>query len=218
MSRCNVLNRPIQLSISIIIIALLTSCTEEHLRTQHAFCDPPDAIEHSDMIGNWSLLYSDRYFSNYYVDPATNDLAETTYPLNGQEFLRFLADGTYEHEFELGDYAYKSLSQKWTIDNQALDGPKLKLENYIYFAAGVSLALSSNTIVLEPQLPEQFKIQEYEGGTWGNGLNGLVTYPIDGHVSLYPRYCRGQFVLQQMVLGIQDPDDMSIRNPVFVRE
>ncbi|MBX3016092.1 MAG: hypothetical protein KF832_31510 [Caldilineaceae bacterium] len=197
-----------QWSISLIIIALLTSCS---LQNQQVFCDPPDAIEHSDIIGEWSLLYSNHYVS----DPITDTSSSTTYPLNGQEFLSFLANGTYQHEFTAEDYTYKSFSQKWEIDNQALDGPKLKLAEYIYFAAGVPQALSPNTIALAPQMPEQLKIQEQQGIIQGSDL---ITYPTDGYVYLYPRYCSGQLVLQQMVVGPQDPDDMSIQNPVFIQK
>ena len=163
--------------------------------SQYAFCNEPQNLSTSDIVGEWTASYSDVFV--------------------GKETLTFFPDGTYQQYFELDEYTYSGPRSTWSINRDHMDSPKLVMNRMKYFAEGLATANDTLWVELGPQSWDRFRIQE-SGETFS--YSGGVSYPGDGFVYLYPRRCGWRLVLQQMVWGSQDPDNQFIRNPVFRRQ
>lgn len=181
----------------------LVACTGIRL---YGPCAIPKQLSESDLMGEWQLSYS-----SYLTEPSKVSLS-------GNETLLLNTDGTYAHTFESSGYAYHDESNFWEMVLDAPDSPKLKMHGMKYFADGTEQADPQEPFSISAQMPDRLRIQRYDedqkGEQW---ISKGVTYPTDGFIYLYPRVCEGVLSLVQMMDPQQDPDDMSVQNPVFKR-
>lgn len=135
------------------------------------------------------------------------------YVMGGIETLQLSPSGVYSQTFNATVY---QAHEKWDLVQGLPDAPKLRMNGMRFFAAGTEFAKGKHPIYLEPQFPDWVKNNEarYDNPP----ADKPVLYPKDGFVYLYPRYCAGELVLQQMVFGFQEPDNADITGPVFKRQ
>ena len=144
-----------------------------------------------------------------------------TYQMEGTETITLNGDGTYLQTFVSSGYTYASPLNHWEFISDSLDGPKLRMDNMKYFAEGVSQANSSVRIVLNPQVVDSLRAQRGRESHTKSGAEKLpviVAYPDDGFIFLYPRLCKGELSLAQMVFRSSDADNQVVTNPVFSRQ
>ena len=145
-------------------------------------------------------------------------LRSPRYPMEGEERIILFEDGTYQQFFVSGAYSYTSPLNRWELITDTPDGPKLQMQWMKYFAEGIAQANSYINILIGPQMSDQLRVQKYKEATQSyQDLKTWVTYPGDGFVYLYPRLCDGKLSLVQMAFKAHDPDNMTVRNPVFKR-
>lgn len=169
-------------------------------------CALPKEVSENDLLGKWQLSYS-----NYLTDPSR-------VILNGDETVILNEDGTYAHMFNSSGYAYHDESNPWELVLDAPDSPKLRMHGMKYFADGTERANTQEPFDISAQMPDRLRIQDYDKNKSGEQwIRKGVTYPTDGFIYLYPRLCDGELALVQMMDPRQDPDDMSVQNPVFTR-
>lgn len=170
-------------------------------------CAVPKELTRNDLIGEWQLNYTD-----FITDPSK-------VVLTGVETVTLERDGTYAHSFDSEDYIYADAGMEWEWITDTPDSPKLKMHGMKYFADGPDRANTQKLFELSPQMSDIFRIQDYNekksGKQW---VSPGVTYPIEGYIYLYPRLCNGVLSLVQMMDPRQDPDDMTVQNPVFTRQ
>ena len=140
------------------------------------------------------------------------------YVQEGEERITLFKDGTYQQRFASGTYSYTSPINRWELITETPDSPKLRMKGMKYFAEGIAQANSAISVQFSPQMSDQLRVQAYKKTTSSQqDLGTWVTYPDDGFVYLYPRLCDGQLSLVQMTFGPHDPDNVTVRNPVFKR-
>jgi hypothetical protein len=185
----------------LLVSSLLYGCPSS-IRSSHGPCRIPTNLEPSEIVGTWTARYDDPWISGTRFAPAELK--------TGVETLTFSVDGTYTHTFTSVDYEYRSQPEHWSIDNSSLDSPKLKMEKMRYFALGT--LEPKRDIRLMPEMPDKIRYQDA-------GIDPTpVYYPSSGFVYLYLRACWGGLVMQQMVDGYRDPDNITFINPAFRRE
>ena len=131
------------------------------------------------------------------------------YLMSGIETLQLDSLGAYSQTHSATMYQAKG---RWELVMDTPDAPKLRIHGMRFFPAGKEFAKGEKSIFLTPQLPDLLK------GETSSTETGVVHYPEDGYVYLYPRRCAGELVLQQMVFGGQEPDSATIIGPIFKRQ
>lgn len=182
---------------------LVVACADIRL---YGPCGVPKQLHEGDLTGGWQLTYA-----NFLTEPSS-------ILMNGDETLFLYEDGVYAHTFISSEYAYRDGGNTWEFILDAPDSPKLKMNGMKYFADGIERATPDKPFNLSPQMPDSFRVQDYnkdkKGDQW---VRSGLDYPTDGFIYLYPRLCDGELALVQMMDPRQDPDDMTVQNPVFRR-
>jgi hypothetical protein len=131
------------------------------------------------------------------------------------ETLNIHADGTYTQHFQSAGYNYNGPANQWSLVLDEGDGAKLQMEGLRYYANGLDYV--NGPLNLSLQLPDWEAYVDSMPFIADRKAKIVVNYPEDGFVYLYPRTCRGEFVLLQMVSGGGDPDDLTVHNPVLTK-
>ena len=191
------------LAFAVVAIMLLAACAGIRV---YGPCRLPKQLSESDLFGEWHLNYTD-----FLTEPSR-------VLLSGDEAVILNADHTFAHTFQSSEFSYADEGKRWELLLDAPDSPKLKMHGMKYFADGPDQADPRVPYSISPQMPDRFKIQDYNEDHRGDHWIRMgVTYPTDGFIYLYPRLCDGALSLVQMMDPRQDPDDMTVQNPVFKR-
>ncbi|MBM4459905.1 MAG: hypothetical protein FJ011_19445 [Chloroflexi bacterium] len=145
--------------------------------------------------------------------------------ITGEEQVVINRDGTYRQTFSSGSYTFTGPLNTWHLIIDPAAGPMLQMDGMKYFAAGIVLADSPIHLSLGAQMADQLRAQDYYQKhpveqTTTSGITHRDTgfvYPDIGFVYLFPRLCTGKLSLLQMVFGGGDPDNLTVRNPIFTR-
>lgn len=185
-------------------ISMLAGCLDDDFFRYKGPCQRPDNVEQSEIVGVWQAHY--RGFWN--PDSPSSQIS-------GVETLNIRTDGTYSQHFESTEYNYTGPANKWSLVLDEGDGAKLKMEGLRYFANGLDYV--DGPLNLSLQLPDWEAYVDSTPLIADRKAKIVVNYPEDGFVYLYPRTCRGKFVLIQMVSGSVDPDNRAVHNPVYTK-
>ena len=184
-------------------ISMLAGCVDDDFFRYKGPCQRPDSVEQSQIIGVWQAHY--REFWN--PDSPSSQIS-------GVETLNIHADGTYTQHFQAAGYNYTGPANQWSLVLDEGDGAKLQMEGLRYYANGLDYV--NRPLNLRLQMADKLDYKESVPLADQKAMI-VVNYPEDEFVYLYPRTCRGEFVLLQMVSGGGDPDDLTVHNPVFTK-
>ena len=184
-------------------ISMLAGCVDDDFFRYKGPCQRPDSVEQSQIIGVWQAHY--REFWN--PDSPSSQIS-------GVETLNIHADGTYTQHFQSAGYNYTGPANQWSLVLDEGDGAKLQMEGLRYYANGLDYV--NRPLNLRLQMADKLDYKE-SVPLADQKAKIVVNYPEDEFVYLYPRTCRGEFVLLQMVSGGGDPDDLTVHNPVFTK-
>ncbi len=196
------INRLIMCAVVTLAIPMLAGCLDDDFFRYKGPCQRPDDIEQSQVIGVWQAHYREFWNPD---SPSSR--------ISGVETLNIHADGTYSQHFQSPEYNYTSTVNQWSLVLDEGDGAKLQMEGLRYFANGLDYV--DGPLLLRLQMPDSLAYDESIPLIADRKAKTFVNYPEDGFVHLYPRSCRGEFVLLQMVSGGGDPDDLTVHNPVY---
>ncbi len=136
------------------------------------------------------------------------------YKMDGKESFVFDIDNEYVQQFGTDAHSNWNSSGNWELVLDAIDSPKIRVTNARYFAEGASFSTGENPFRLSPP-NEEFRRIQSENLTPVQQSSLSVVYPDSEYLYLYPRKCGGDLVLQQMVMGVQDPDEGVMTVPAF---
>jgi hypothetical protein len=132
------------------------------------------------------------------------------YLFEGEESLVFWENGTYQQMFISDTFSYTGPINRWKLVESATGDPELLLYGGKHFPEGLVQAFSDNNIGLRPQHSDERRLHELDPYS-----SIVITYPEDGFTVLYPRICKGELSLTQMVFELYGADDFTVKNPVF---
>lgn len=198
------IKRLILCAVVTLVISMFAGCLDDDFFRYKRPCQRPDDVEQSQVIGVWQANYREFWNPD---SPSSR--------ISGVETLNIHADGTYSQHFQSSEYNYTSTANQWLLILNEGDGVKLQMGGLRYFANGLDYV--DGPLLLRLQMPDSLAYQESLTRIGDRKAKIVVNYPKDGFVYLYPRSCRSEFVLLQMVSGGGDPDDLTVHNPVFTK-
>ena len=196
-------NRLVQCVVLMLAMFMGAGCLDDDFLRYKGPCERPDDVELSQVIGVWQANYRE------FLNPDSPSSR-----ISGVETLTIHADGTYSQLFESAEHNYTGPANQWSLVLDEGDGAKLKMEGLRYYANGLDYV--NRPLNLRLQMADKLDYKE-SVPLADQKAKIVVNYPEDEFVYLYPRTCRGEFVLLQMVSGGGDPDDLTVHNPVFTK-
>ena len=196
-------NRLVQCVVLMLAMFMGAGCLDDDFLRYRGPCERPDDVELSQVIGVWQANYRE------FLNPDSPSSR-----ISGVETLTIHADGTYSQLFESAEHNYTGPANQWSLVLDEGDGAKLKMEGLRYYANGLDYV--NRPLNLRLQMADKLDYKE-SVPLADQKAKIVVNYPEDEFVYLYPRTCRGEFVLLQMVSGGGDPDDLTVHNPVFTK-
>lgn len=199
-----IIKRLVLFGILTLAISMLASCLDDDFFRYKGPCQRPDDVEQSQVIGVWQAHYREFWNPD---SPSSR--------ISGIETLNIHGDGTYSQHFQSPEYNYTGPANQWSLILNEGDGAKMQMEGLRYFANG--LDYMNGPLNLSLQTPDRLAYKESVPDMADRTAKITVLYPEEGFVYLFPRSCRGKFVLLQMMSGRGDPDNLTVHNPVFTK-